>query len=226
MAITLTDKECRVIGVLLEKSITTPEQYPLTINALTNGCNQKSNRAPLMNLTEEEVKTILAALNTKRLIQVSTGFGSRVDKITQRFCNTEFGELKLTEQQTAIMTELLLRGPQTPGELRGRCQRMARFSDMADVESSLASLQAYQPDPLVEQLPREPGKREARYAHLFTEFNSVRSAVNISSTDSEQHIQAPEEDTQLNHLLNKVEQLSTQVCELTARLEILERKNH
>jgi uncharacterized protein YceH (UPF0502 family) len=163
----LNERECRVISVLLEKSMTTPEQYPLSLNALTNGCNQKSNRAPVMSLSEAEVNDILDGLKQKRLIQVVTGFGSRVEKYDQRFCNTEFSDIKLSEQQTAIITELMLRGPQTPGELRGRCQRMASLANVSDVESALSSMQAYQPEPLVRKLEREPGKREARYEHCF-----------------------------------------------------------
>ncbi len=169
MLSSLNENETRVIGVLLEKSVTTPEQYPLSVNALTNGCNQKSNRAPVMQLSESEVRQSLDSLKTKRLVQVSSGFGSRVDKVTHRFCNTEFGDLKLSEQQVAIIAELFLRGAQTPGELRGRCSRMAHFSNMADMEAALESLQAYQPDALVQSLPREPGKREIRYQHCFSD---------------------------------------------------------
>ena len=184
MSIRLNEMECRIIGVLLEKSVTTPEQYPLSINALVNGCNQKSNRAPVLSLSEEEVKQTLESLKAKRLVQLSSGYGSRVDKVSQRFCNTEFGELKLTDQQMAIVAELLLRGAQTPGELRGRCQRMAAFSDMADVETTLASLQGFQPDALVRQLAREPGKREVRYQHCFNEAAPESEPTPLTREDS------------------------------------------
>ena len=146
MTITLTENEARVIGVLLEKSVTTPEQYPLSLNALTNGCNQKSNRLPVTQYSEDDIIQTLDSLKAKRLIQLESGFGSRVTKYAHRFCNTEFGDLKLSEFQQAIITELLLRGPQTPGELRGRCQRLAKFSDVGDVESTINSLIAYQPN--------------------------------------------------------------------------------
>ncbi len=167
MTTTLSDMEARVIGVLLEKSVTTPEQYPLSLNALTNGCNQKSNRLPVTQLTEDEVIKILDGLKSKRIVQASSGYGSRVDKYSHRFCNTEFGDIKLSDHQQAIITELLLRGPQTPGELRGRCQRLAQFADISDVEATISSLLAYQPDALIFSLPRESGKREIRYNHTF-----------------------------------------------------------
>ncbi|AMJ94907.1 hypothetical protein AVL56_11780 [Alteromonas stellipolaris] len=167
MTTPLSDMEARVIGVLLEKSVTTPEQYPLSLNALTNGCNQKSNRLPVTQLTEDEVIKILDGLKGKRIVQASSGYGSRVDKYSHRFCNTEFGDIKLSDHQQAIITELLLRGPQTPGELRGRCQRLAQFADISDVEATISSLLAYQPDALIFSLPRESGKREIRYNHTF-----------------------------------------------------------
>ena len=148
MTTTLSEMEARVIGVLLEKSVTTPEQYPLSLNALTNGCNQKSNRLPVTQLTEDEVIKILDGLKGKRIVQASSGYGSRVDKYSHRFCNTEFGDIKLSDHQQAIITELLLRGPQTPGELRGRCQRIAQFADISDVEATISSLLAYQPERL------------------------------------------------------------------------------
>lgn len=181
MTTTLSEMEARVIGVLLEKSVTTPEQYPLSLNALTNGCNQKSNRLPVTQLTEDEVIKILDGLKGKRIVQASSGYGSRVDKYSHRFCNTEFGDIKLSDHQQAIITELLLRGPQTPGELRGRCQRLAQFADISDVEATISSLLAYQPDALIYSLPRESGKREIRYNHTFCQRGENNSAS--ESTD-------------------------------------------
>ncbi|MCQ8849182.1 YceH family protein [Alteromonas stellipolaris] len=181
MTTTLSEMEARVIGVLLEKSVTTPEQYPLSLNALTNGCNQKSNRLPVTQLTEDEVIKILDGLKGKRIVQASSGYGSRVDKYSHRFCNTEFGDIKLSDHQQAIITELLLRGPQTPGELRGRCQRLAQFADISDVEATISSLLAYQPDALIYSLPRESGKREIRYNHTFCQLGENNSAS--ESTD-------------------------------------------
>ncbi|WP_339349409.1 DUF480 domain-containing protein [uncultured Alteromonas sp.] len=192
MTTTLSDMEARVIGVLLEKSVTTPEQYPLSLNALTNGCNQKSNRLPVTQLTEDEVIKILDGLKSKRIVQASSGYGSRVDKYSHRFCNTEFGDIKLSDHQQAIITELLLRGPQTPGELRGRCQRLAQFADISDVEATISSLLAYQPDALIYSLPRESGKREIRYNHTFCQRdeNNIASEGTDDNTDTVEILKA------------------------------------
>jgi uncharacterized protein YceH (UPF0502 family) len=192
MTTTLSEMEARVIGVLLEKSVTTPEQYPLSLNALTNGCNQKSNRLPVTQLTEDEVIKILDGLKGKRIVQASSGYGSRVDKYSHRFCNTEFGDIKLSDHQQAIITELLLRGPQTPGELRGRCQRLAQFADISDVEATISSLLAYQPDALIFSLPRESGKREIRYNHTFCQRgeNSSASESTDDNTDTVETLKA------------------------------------
>ena len=165
---TLSAAEARVIGCLIEKQITTPDQYPLSINALTNACNQKSNRDPVLNLAEAEVQQLIDALVRKHLMIERSGFGSRVAKYQHCFCNTEFSGLKFTLQELAIVCELLVRGPQTPGELRTRAARMTPFVDSGDVESALAALAARAEGALVVQLPREPGRRDSRYAQLFT----------------------------------------------------------
>jgi len=156
--------EIRVIGVLIEKEITTPDQYPLSLNALTNGCNQKSNREPVMGLSEAAVQETVDQLIKKHLVRSHSGFGSRVSKYQHRFFTAEFGTLALSPQELAVMCELMLRGPQTPGELRSRAERMARFSDVEQVERILNDLME-RGQPLVARLPRQPGKREARYAH-------------------------------------------------------------
>ena len=168
MNIELTPVEARVIGCLIEKQITTPDQYPLSLNALLNACNQKSNRDPVLELTEPMVQQCVDALGRKHLVVERSGFGSRVSKYQHRFCNTEFGTLKLDPQELAIVCELLLRGPQTPGELRGRAARMAAFTDVSEVEAALTRLSARDDGPFVARLPREPGRRESRYAHLFS----------------------------------------------------------
>ena len=126
MKIVLTPMEARVIGCLIEKQITTPDQYPLSLNALVNACNQKSNRDPMMDVDEATVQRTLDDLSKKHMIMERSGFGSRVPKYQHRFCNTEFGTLKFTPQELAIVCELLLRGPQTPGELRPRSQQKLR----------------------------------------------------------------------------------------------------
>ena len=167
MRIQLTDLEARVIGVLLEKSVTTPDQYPLSINALRNGCNQKSNRDPVLALEEAEVQAVVDGLSKKHLIMEKSGFGSRVPKFQHRFCNSEFGPLHFSAQELGLICVMLLRGPQTAGELRGRTNRLCSFSDAGEVESVLRQLAQREDGPFVALLPREPGKREARYAHLF-----------------------------------------------------------
>lgn len=163
----LSPLELRIIGCLIEKEITTPDQYPLSLNALVNACNQKSNRDPVLALSEAEVQTAVDELRKKHLVLEKSGFGSRVSKYQHRFCNTEFSDLKLTRQEVAILCELFLRGPQTPGELRARAGRMSGFGDVAEVEQALDALAAREDGALVVKLPREPGKRESRYAHLF-----------------------------------------------------------
>src|ERR1700754_1222244 len=155
MNVHLTALEARVIGSLIEKAITTPDQYPLSVNALTNACNQKSNRDPVLELDERTVQETLDALVKKHLVLERSGFGSRVQKYQHRFCNTGFGTLEFTPQETAIICELLVRGPQTPGELRSRTPRMAETSDPNQIESSLENLATRPDGPFVVQLPRE-----------------------------------------------------------------------
>jgi uncharacterized protein len=166
--IELNPLEARVIGSLIEKAITTPDQYPLSLNALTNACNQKSNRDPILDLDERTVQQTVDALARKHLILEKSGFGSRVPKYQHRFCNTGFGAPAFTPLETAIVCELLLRGPQTPGELRTRASRMAEVADVSEVESALANLASRTDGPFVVQLPREAGRRDSRYAHLFS----------------------------------------------------------
>jgi uncharacterized protein YceH (UPF0502 family) len=168
MTIKLSPNEARLIGSLLEKEITTPEQYPLSLNALTNACNQKSNRDPVLELDETTIQQTLDGLNKKYLISEESGYGSRVAKYRHRFCNTEYGTLKFSPQELGIVCELLLRGPQTPGELRSRASRLCPFKDVTEVEAALDHLAQREDGPFVIRLPREPGKRESRYAHLFS----------------------------------------------------------
>ncbi len=165
---TLTFNETRVIGSLIEKAITTPENYPLSLNALINACNQKSNRDPVVVMDESTVRQTLDALIERRLVSARSGFGSRVTKYQHRFANTEFSELQLSEQELAILCELFLRGPQTPGELRSHTARLCRFQGVAEVEAVLRGMMTREEGPLVARLPREPGRRESRYAHLFS----------------------------------------------------------
>src|ERR1700720_2610734 len=181
MNLELTLHETRVIGCLVEKEITTPDQYPLSLNALTNACNQKSNRDPVMALDEPSVQHIVDTLARRHFVVEKSGFGSRVPKYQHRFCNSEYGTLKLTAQELAIVCELLVRGPQTPGELRTRASRMAAFSEVGQVEAALESLRTREDGPFVVRLPREPGRRDSRYAHLFS------GAVAVPAIEDEPH---------------------------------------
>jgi uncharacterized protein len=160
--VTLTDIEARVLGALIEKEITTPEYYPLSLNALMNACNQKSNRDPLMHLDEDAVRHALRGLNDQLLAR-SAASDSRVAKFEHRI-----GEVfNFDRKETAILCELLLRGPQTPGELRSRAERMHPFEDLSEVQTTLQRLMRREP-PLVKLLARQPGMKEARYAHLLS----------------------------------------------------------
>ena len=164
----LTAHEARVIGCLIEKQVTTPDQYPLSLNALTNACNQKSNRHPVLEIDEREVQRVVDGLMKRQLVLEKSGFGSRVPKYQHLFCNTQFGSLRFSPQGTAIICELLLRGPQTPGELRTHAARLAPLKEVSEVELELEELLTRPDGPFVAKLPREPGRRESRYMHLFS----------------------------------------------------------
>ncbi len=169
MNIEFSANEARVIGCLIEKEITTPDQYPLSLNALSNACNQKTNRDPVTDLSEAQVQQAVDSLMKKYLVSdKSAGYGGRVTKYKHRFCNTEFGSLKFSKQELGIICVLLLRGAQTPGELRSRTNRLCEFSDTEQVESTLKTLMSRAEGPFVARLPRAPGARESRYAHLFS----------------------------------------------------------
>ncbi|QDK20139.1 DUF480 domain-containing protein [Leclercia adecarboxylata] len=206
----LTATEARVIGCLLEKQVTTPEQYPLSVNAVTLACNQKTNREPVMNLAEHEVQDLLDALVKRHYLRTVSGFGNRVTKYEQRFCNSEFGALKLNSAEVALIATLLLRGAQTPGELRTRAARMHKFADMQEVEQALEGLAAREDGPFVLRLAREPGKRESRYMHLFS------GEVDTSVATSEAAVPVADET-----LLARVEALENEVGELKQRLDSL-----
>lgn len=165
MSIELSPLEARVIGCLIEKAVTTPDYYPLTLNSLLAACNQKSNREPVLQLEEGKVQSVVNGLIDRRLVSDESAFNSRARKFAHRFCNTPFGDLKLTEQELGVVCCLLLRGPQTPGELRSRTNRLCSFSDVKEVESVLNNLADRD---LVVCLAREPGKRESRYRQCFT----------------------------------------------------------
>lgn len=211
MIVELNGEQCRVIGVLLEKEITTPDQYPLSLNGLTLGCNQKSNRDPVVQYSESHVQDIVDELKQMRLISEQTGVGSRVIKYRHRFCNTEFGDLKLSRQQLAIVCVMLLRGPQTPGELRTRTNRLAEFENTLEVESVLEKMHDLNAEQLVVKLPREPGKRDSRYAHLFS--GSIDISEDLSGVS--EPLGVVHKSTQLA----RIEQLEQQVSDLTVQVE-------
>ena len=167
MNIVLDLNEARVIGSLMEKSIVTPEQYPLTLNALTLACNQKSSRDPVMSLDQGTVQHTARQLEAKHLVSSEENFKGRVVKYTQRLCNTPFAELQLAEPEFAVICLLLLRGRQTPGELRARSGRLHEFSDNDAVDETLETLINHEAGPLVARLPRTPGRRDFEYMHLF-----------------------------------------------------------
>jgi uncharacterized protein len=217
MNIRLSAIEARIIGSMIEKQITTPDQYPLSLNALVNACNQKSNREPSMQLDEPTVKKAVDELARRHFVVEKSGFGSRVPKYQQLFCNTEFGSLKFTPQETAIICELLLRGPQTPGELRSRITRMAELPDPAVIEGLLEGLASRPDGALVTQLAREAGRRDSRWAQLFEELPAPsappeeRAPAAASSAP-----RAPSQD-----LATRVAALEAEVAALRAELAAL-----
>lgn len=207
-----TAVEARVIGSLLEKQVTTPEQYPMSLNGIVIACNQKTNREPVMNLSEREVQETLDELAKRRYLRTVTGFGNRVTKYEQRFCNSEFGNLKFSPAEVAIVATLLLRSAQTPGELRGRTTRMFEFNDMAQLENVLTQLAEREDGPFVVRLAREPGKRESRYQHLFSgaveEQNLVSEPLESTASELEARVTVLEAEVadlkqQLAALLNR-----------------------
>lgn len=219
MKIQLSLIEARVIGVLIEKEITTPDQYPLSLNALTAACNQKSNRDPVLQVTEAEVQETVDGLSRRYLVARASGYGSRVAKYKHRFCNTEFGDMQLSPQAVALVCELLLRGPQTPGELRTHADRLCAFSDVQQVEGVLEGLMTRE-EPFVAKLPREPGKRESRYAHLF--YGELPGAVAADDAPAA----APTPDSRrgadgVDPLAVRVEELARELAELKRLLSAL-----
>ena len=211
MVETLDDQEVRVLGALIEKQVTTPDHYPLTLKALVSACNQSSSRDPVMNLSEQDVADIVSRLEAKYLVSQRTEYGSRVSKHRQRWCNTEFGDLQLTPGERAAICVLMLRGPQTPGEIRSRGQRLHGFDSVAEVEEALSALAARDPG-LAVRLAREPGRREARYAHLLSgpvadadgDSRDTAAAVTPTSASLEERIA---------HLEEQVAQLQARLAE-------------
>ena len=217
MDFNFSQNEARVIGCLLEKEVTTPDQYPLTLNALTTACNQKSNREPILALDDATVLDIVEQLKEKRIINDVSSFGSRVAKFQHRFCNTEFGSLQFTEQERAAICVMLLRGPQSAGEIRTRTNRLCSFSDVKEAEDVLDGLASHPKGPYIVKLPREAGKRDCRYMHLFSgeidleALATQASPVAASSATAERLTQLEEE----------VSAMKLEITELKEMLESL-----
>ena len=223
MNIEFSPNEARVIGSLIEKEITTPDQYPLSINALTNACNQKTNREPVLELTESAVQQTVDALMKKYMVSdKSAGYGGRVTKYKHRFCNTEFGSLKFSKQELGILCVLLLRGPQTPGELRARTNRLCDFADASEVEAALKSLMTREDGPFVARLARAAGARESRYAHLFSgSIESVEEAAAEESPREAATLTATLAATLAATLSERVTRLEERVLQLQAEIDAL-----
>jgi uncharacterized protein len=219
MNIEFSPNEARVIGSLIEKEITTPDQYPLSLNALTNACNQKTNREPVLELTESAVQQTVDALMKKHMVSdKSAGYGGRVTKYKHRFCNTEFGSLKFSKQELGILCVLLLRGPQTPGELRSRTNRLCEFADTGEVEAALESLMSREDGPFVARLARAAGARESRYAHLFSgSIESVEEPVAQEAPPGAAALAT----TLVNPLAERVSRLEERVQRLQAEIDVL-----
>jgi uncharacterized protein YceH (UPF0502 family) len=220
MAVELNPLEARVIGCLIEKAVTTPDQYPLSLNALTNACNQKSNREPVLSLSQESVQEVIDDLAKRYLVSDKSGFGGRVKKYKHRFCNTEFGSLQFSDQELGVVCALLLRGAQTPGELRAHTQRLCSFSDMSEVESALVALKDHGDGPFVVQLPREPGKRESRYMHLFGTDDiedTAGAATPVTQAGSDQS--TPSDRERLDELEKLVDELRLEVRQIKERFD-------
>jgi uncharacterized protein len=213
----LSDTEVRVLGSLIEKDITTPDYYPLSLNALVNACNQKSNRDPVMGLDEQAVRAALETLQEKRLAGPSTGADSRVTKFEHRLQEV----FNLTRGETALLCVLLLRGPQTPGELRGRTERMFRFEELSDVQATLQRLME-RDVPLVKALPRQAGTKEVRYANLMGaevpgwEPQAISARAEVDSVDGERITRLEE---QIANLQNELADLKRQMADFRKQFE-------
>ncbi len=218
MLAVLDDKEARVIGCLIEKSIVTPDQYPLTLNALTNACNQKSSRDPVMSLQQGEVQHTLRVLEGRHLVRAEENFKSGTAKYRQTFCNTRYSSLQLDDAELAIVCLLLLRGAQTPGELRSRSGRLHTFADNAEVAAALNGLIEREPEPLLVKLPRTPGRRDSEYMHLFggpVDVDAHAAAAEASRPA------AASSSGGVADLARRVERLELEVAELKEQLAML-----
>ena len=212
MAQYLTDIETRVLGALVEKQVTTPEYYPLTLNALTLACNQKNNRYPVSAYAENEVAEAVESLREKNLAYVFYGSTSRVPKYKHVMPEV----LHLTPAETALMCVLMLRGPQTPGELRGNASRLHAFAGLDEIEETLGGLITHEPEPLVMRLPRQAGQKEVRFAHL------LGGEVHYDAPPEPERMSSPSPSRQ--SLEQKVDALAAEIDKLKAQFEEFKRQ--
>ncbi len=216
MNLQLNAEEARVIGCLLEKAVTTPDQYPLTLNALTNACNQKSSRDPVMSLQQGEVQRTTRQLEDKYLISRKDGAKSNVEKYSQRLCNTTLAECQFDSAEYAIISLLLLRGPQTPGELRTRSGRLHSFEDNEQVAEALKALMEREDGPVVARLPRQAGRMDHQYVHLFSgEIESSPEEAGVT-----QRAVSPARDERVAKLEGRIDALENAMVSLAEQLGI------
>jgi uncharacterized protein len=208
--LSLTPEEIRIIGCLMEKAVVTPDQYPLSLNALRNACNQKSSRDPVMSLEPGVVERTARLLDEKALVSKTEGKGGIV-KYTQRLCNTLLSELKFSEAEYAVVCLLLLRGPQTPGELRTRSGRLYTFEDNEEVKAVLDALMHREGGSVVARLPRKSGRMDHEYTHLF--------AGEVASVDEEPGV--AERPSAVIHKDDRISQLEARVSKLELALSQL-----
>ncbi len=210
----LNEFEARVVGCLIEKSVVTPDQYPMTLNALTNACNQKSSRNPVMAMTRGEVQHTIRTLEEKHLVRTEENFKSRTEKYSQRFCGTRYSGHQFDAAQVAVVCLLLLRGPQTPGEIRARSGRLHTFADNDEVVTTLNSLIEREGDPLLVKLPRTPGRKDSEYMHLFSGPIDIEAHVSQAQTSASAGSTGR---VSLSELLERVEKLEAEVAALKQR---------
>ncbi len=221
----LSEKEARIVGCLMEKSVVTPDQYPLTTNALTNACNQKSARNPVLSLESRAVQQAARELAEKHYLQVEQNFKNGVEKYRQRFCNSTFSSYQFDPAQFAIVCLLLLRGPQTPGELRAHSGRLHSFADNEAVVTTLLSLLDYDGQALVVKLPRIPGRKDSQYMHLFSGEVDIAAVAETNKEPKRAAMAEHLEHTSVEELGQRVDALEAEVAQLKALLQAQDMKS-
>ena len=212
----LSNIEARIIGCMIEKSITTPDVYPLTLNALVSACNQNSGRDPMMSLQQGEVLHTIRALEYKTLVQMEENFKSRTEKFSQRFCNSRYSDNQFDPAQLAVVCLLLLRGPQTPGELKARSGRLHSFDDNSAVVVTCNSLIERDGDPLLVKLSRTPGRKDSEYMHTFCGPVDVEAYAAAAGTSSSSK---SSKRSNVSDLEERVSRLEAELAELKAKIE-------